>query len=90
VGPETGSTPGQVAKYCLCGLEIAGGISILCHLWSLRVGQEVAPSAFGSHPGVALARASLQLEGKLSFPAFSDPLLSGSDLKGRGFKEWVS
>jgi hypothetical protein len=65
---------------------MTGGVPILSHLWRLQVGQEIASSAFGSHQGVAPARVySL----KRNFPfhqLFSDLLLSGSNLKGREFK----
>jgi hypothetical protein len=61
---------------------------ILSHLRSLRAGQEVASSSFGSHQGVALARTHLQPEEKFpSHRPFSDLLLSGLDLKGTEYKE---
>jgi hypothetical protein len=44
------------------------GVMICSHLWGLRAGQEVAPSAFRSHWWVTPAKAPFQLEGKLSFP----------------------
>jgi hypothetical protein len=52
------------------------------------MGQKIASSPFRSNQGVAAVKAPLQLEGKLSLlPAIFGPLLSGSDLKGKGFKE---
>jgi hypothetical protein len=52
------------------------------------VGQEVAPSDFRSHRGVAQPENPCILKGNFpSHQLFLDPLLSGSDLKGRGFKE---
>jgi hypothetical protein len=44
---------------CVFVTGIDGGVAILSHLQSLREGQEVASSAFGSHQGVALDRALL-------------------------------
>jgi hypothetical protein len=54
----------------------------LSHLWSLRVGQEVASSAFGWHQEVPQPEHLLWLEDKLSFHwLFLDLLSSGSDLE---------
>jgi hypothetical protein len=52
----------------LCAIGIARGVLILSHFWSLRAGLEVAFSAFRFHQGVALARALLQIEEKISYP----------------------
>jgi hypothetical protein len=68
---------------CLFSVDMDGGIPILSHLGWLRVGQEIASSAFRSHQKVALGRSHLQLFHWL----FLDLLLCGSYLKGREFKE---
>jgi hypothetical protein len=52
---------------CLFAADMAAEVLILSHLWSLRVGQEVASLAFGHHQEVASARAPLQLGKKLFF-----------------------
>jgi hypothetical protein len=65
---------------------IARWVLLLCHLWNLREGQEVASSAFTGE----LPQPDHPCSLKRNFPSyqpFSDLLLGGSDLKGREFKE---
>jgi hypothetical protein len=65
--------------------DIAGGVLILTHLWSLRAGQEVQTSGLTTE--LPWPDYPYSLKGNFPFhPLFLDFLLSRSDLKGREFK----
>jgi hypothetical protein len=50
----------KVWRYdCLFVTGITREVLILCHLWNLKAGQEVASSAFSYHQGVAPVRVPL-------------------------------